>query len=336
MRRRAVITPDIKAEVVQQYTTRLPDGTWKGSKLIGRDLGMSDTTVRNILSAEGVPIRSAKEAHAHGKRCGRIKHTEQFDAPPLCACGCGIPVHWLSNSQEWARFVTGHRYQDAPHKNKDWLHEQYEVLHRSAPEIAAQCHVHTTTIIRHLERCGISRRDASASKIGRFSGNRNPAWKGGIAKWGYAPEWKRIARIVRKRDNYACQECNALSPKQSKYLHVHHIDGDKTNNDLINLVTVCAKCHPKGKRKENFNRLKDPHWRTKWIISQKGEALGVDADKYLTSVEASHRIGVKPAAIVKMIRAGRIVGKRISWYWYAERGSFEEFARTYKYRGKYQ
>lgn len=328
------IPDDMRTEIVRQYTTPLPDGTWKGSKLIGVGLGISNTAVLNVLRDKGIPVRSAKEAHAHGKRCGPIKHTEQFNTPPFCKCGCGMPVQWNQNKQVWMMFAPGHRYQEAPYKDEIWLREQYETLQRSTPEIAKACGVNVTSIIRYLERFAIPRRDASASKVGRFSGSKNPAWKGGIAKWSYAPEWKRMARFIRKRDDYTCQECKATFPKQSRYLHVHHIDGDKTNNDPQNLVTMCAKCHPRGKRKENFNHLKDPHWRTKWLISQKGETFGIDADMYLTTVEAGQRIGVLPTTIADMIKSGRIPGKKMGWYWYVERASFETFVLTYKYRGK--
>lgn len=327
--------PDtMRSEIVTQYTTPLPDGTWKGSKMIAQDLGISGAAVLNVLRENNIPIRSGKEAHAHGKRCGPIKHAEQFDDPPLCACGCGAPVPWRKNVQKWMRFLPGHRYKFAPYKDEAWLREQYIVLNRSAPEIAIECGVNQTSIIRYLERFGIPRRDASTSKIGRFNGSKNPAWKGGVAKWSYAPEWKRIARFVRKRDNYTCQDCKTTFPKQSRYLHVHHIDGDKTNNDPQNLVTMCAKCHPRGKRKENFNHLKDPHWRTKWLISHKGEVFDVNADFYLTTVEAAQRIGVVPAHIVDMIKSGRVSGKRMGWYWYIDRVPFETFMLTYKRRAK--
>jgi len=43
---------------------------------------------------------------------------------------------------------------------------------------------------------------------------------------------------VRKRDAEQCALC--LS---NDSLHVHHIDGDRTNNDMENLVTLCERCH---------------------------------------------------------------------------------------------
>jgi len=43
-----------------------------------------------------------------------------------------------------------------------------------------------------------------------------------------------------ERDDYKCQVCfNHFSKK----LVVHHIDGDRQNNDLSNLVTLCQVCH---------------------------------------------------------------------------------------------
>lgn len=35
-----------------------------------------------------------------------------------------------------------------------------------------------------------------------------------------------------------CEYCNS-----TKNLCVHHIDGNRNNNDITNLITVCKKCH---------------------------------------------------------------------------------------------
>ena len=61
------------------------------------------------------------------------------------------------------------------------------------------------------------------------------------------------ASIVLERDNYECQKCG------SKEAHIHHIDWDKENNNLDNLIVLCNSCHqklhtfvPKRLRREIF------------------------------------------------------------------------------------
>lgn len=76
-------------------------------------------------------------------------------------------------------------------------------------------------------------------------GTKHPAWKGGISSNSYSDDWtKTLRRAVRERDNYICQIC-------SKYGDgVHHIDYNKQNDDLNNLIVLCKSCHTKT----NFNR----------------------------------------------------------------------------------
>ncbi len=88
----------------------------------------------------------------------------------------------------------------------------------------------------------------------RFKGEKNPAWKGGISSVEYGQEFnKRLKDFIIRRDNYTCQICNIA------FLHnklvVHHIDYDKKNNIIENLVCLCHVCHSKT----NFNR-------ERWIL----------------------------------------------------------------------
>lgn len=58
-----------------------------------------------------------------------------------------------------------------------------------------------------------------------------------------------LKEVIRDRDNRLCQECG-LDEKshQNKYnqkLPVHHIDYNKLNNTVKNLITLCVCCHNK-------------------------------------------------------------------------------------------
>ena len=90
----------------------------------------------------------------------------------------------------------------------------------------------------------------------------------------YHKDWKDIIRpAVLKRDQYKCRHCSVphkarvymdskrkyvvcddfieqWAKNQGKkvftvYLHVAHIDQDKSNNDFVNLISLCPKCHTK-------------------------------------------------------------------------------------------
>lgn len=54
------------------------------------------------------------------------------------------------------------------------------------------------------------------------------------------PEWNNIKNLVWERDDSTCQSCGKKPSGQ-----VHHIVARRSggSNDLVNLVTLCGKCH---------------------------------------------------------------------------------------------
>ncbi len=82
-------------------------------------------------------------------------------------------------------------------------------------------------------------------------GEENPNWRGGTSFENYPPEFNdRLREQTRKRDNYKCQLCGCLEIECDTLLSIHHIDYDKKNNNLKNLVSLCRGCHSKTNSKE--------------------------------------------------------------------------------------
>ena len=89
---------------------------------------------------------------------------------------------------------------------------------------------------------------------GKQTGKLNPNWNGGSSSEPYSPEFnKELKYSILERDKCTCQnpDCTIENPKQ---LQVHHVDFNKKNNDINNLITLCSSCHSKtnGKTKRDY------------------------------------------------------------------------------------
>lgn len=121
------------------------------------------------------------------------------------------------------------------------------------------------------------RENMSRARLGRFSGENSPFWKGGLKTLRRQIQdlvWYRNWRTkVFKRDAFTCQECGIVGGK----LNAHHIipfvhlirENMITNImeavecgslwDTDNGQTLCIECHVKtptwGKRVASFNNI---------------------------------------------------------------------------------
>ena len=88
-----------------------------------------------------------------------------------------------------------------------------------------------------------------------LSGNKSLLWKGGKTEENILrvskAKWRTLAKKIRKRDNYTCQECG----KCPSYEVHHKISWQLSkNNNGDNLITLCKSCHAKmtvGERIKN-------------------------------------------------------------------------------------
>lgn len=85
--------------------------------------------------------------------------------------------------------------------------------------------------------------------------------------FGYTQGWERISREYRESKDYTCEICGLKieNPLDRMYMHCHHKNGDKTNNDFSNLQCLCIRCHSQVDQRHatnfskcaNLNELKD-------------------------------------------------------------------------------
>jgi len=63
----------------------------------------------------------------------------------------------------------------------------------------------------------------------------------------YSTCWPEISKKRKEQENHKCEKCSIdLSRKEhKKFLHTHHVDGNKTNNTKENLTVLCIECHAK-------------------------------------------------------------------------------------------
>lgn len=80
---------------------------------------------------------------------------------------------------------------------------------------------------------------------------RSHNWNGGVSFEEYGVEFdSALKEQVRFRDKYKCRKCGCTQLENGRQLDVHHIDYNKKNNIIINLISLCRRCHAKT----NYNR----------------------------------------------------------------------------------
>jgi hypothetical protein len=110
---------------------------------------------------------------------------------------------------------------------------------------------------KNFKHSELTKLKMSFSSIGKHSGEKCSFWHGGVwKKQNYGFLWNNtLRRIVRERDNYLCQVCFNVGNS------VHHINYDKDDCCLGNLVNLCKSCHAKT----NINRI---YWELYFMIKK--------------------------------------------------------------------
>ncbi|ASK69470.1 HNH endonuclease [Shewanella bicestrii] len=62
---------------------------------------------------------------------------------------------------------------------------------------------------------------------------------------GYCDDWSKISSHYRVEKGFSCEECGVNLKAHRPLLHVHHINGVKSDNKPKNLRALCIDCHSK-------------------------------------------------------------------------------------------
>lgn len=142
-----------------------------------------------------------------------------------CICGCKTKFVCIKKSEQ--KYIWGHNPSET-------------IWTKGHNPWNKNIHIQTNTGRTHFQK-------------GLHSGKNSPSWKGGKSFEEYGPDFNnQLKEKIRFLGKYKCQLCGCSQLENGRQLDCHHIDYNKKNNKIDNLIALCKSCHVKTNNKREY------------------------------------------------------------------------------------
>ncbi len=86
----------------------------------------------------------------------------------------------------------------------------------------------------------------------------------------YTPNWGVVSDRYRKARGFTCENCRVDLQAERRLLHVHHVNGVKTDNRTSNLRALCVDCHTRQAGHEHMRVAREDIDRVRALRWQQG------------------------------------------------------------------
>lgn len=162
-------------------------------------------------------------------------HLQEFGKPRFHICKCKTINEFINGGL----FKDHYRYSnsepvtviDLDNDNVEEEVEELPLCQNCRKVISEYGKINSTDFVNQLkEKYGLNNDNTNNIEVDIF---------------GYTRDWEQISKQYREEHQYTCENCGLKIDDvyERQYIHVHHIDGDKTNNQEENLKCLCLFCH---------------------------------------------------------------------------------------------
>ena len=168
----------------------------------------------------------------------------------LCECGCGqtTPIAKRNRFErnqikgKPLRFISGHNSKCDQHPWLGRKHTKESKVKMSAWQIGRKMSEETKEKMRKSS----ARKGKASYWRGRF-GKEHPRWNGGSKPQGYCLEFTKDLKIyIKDLDDNKCS--NPSCWDNNSTLCVHHVDYNRKNCVVENLITICRSCNTRANK----------------------------------------------------------------------------------------